>query len=145
MAKIDLPRILCVDDEPNMLSALRRQMRTKFNITTASSPQDGLDILKNKGPFDVIISDFRMPQMNGAEFLKQAKEIDPAATRILLTGQASLEGVQSAVNEGQVFKVLLKPCSPEDLHDAVYGGIEQHMDKKSTNDQLDELLKSLAP
>jgi len=128
-----------------MLSALRRQMRTKFNITTASSPQDGLDILKSQGPFDVIISDFRMPQMNGAEFLKQAKDIDPAATRILLTGQASIEGMQSAVNEGQVYRVLLKPCSPEDLHAAVYGGIEQHMDKESTNEQLNELLKSLAP
>ncbi len=145
MANSNLPKILCVDDEPNMLSALRRQMRSKFNICTANSAQDGLDILKKEGPFDVVISDFRMPQMNGAEFLSKAKDIDPTATRILLTGEASLQGVQSAVNDSQIYKVLLKPCSAEDLDDAVYGGIKQHIDKKSTNDQIDELLKSLVP
>jgi len=141
----DLPKILCVDDEPNMLTSLKREMRNKFNICTANSAQDGLDILKRDGSFDVVISDFRMPQMNGAEFLSKVKEIDPRATRILLTGQASLEGIQSAVNDSQIYKVLLKPCSAEDLYDAVYGGVKQRIDKESTNHQIDELLKSLAP
>lgn len=145
MAKADLPRILCVDDEANMLSALRRQMRSKFNIYTAENAMEGLEILKKEDPFHVIISDFRMPQMNGAEFLKKAKEIDPTVTRILLTGEASLQGVQAAVNDSQIFKILLKPVSAEDLYDAVYGAIEHHFDKKSTNQQIDELLKSLIP
>lgn len=142
-ANTDLPRILCVDDEPNMLSALKRQMRAKYNIVTAESAQDALGILKNDGPFDVIISDFRMPQMDGAEFLTKAKEIDPTATRILLTGQASLEGLQSAVNNGQIYKILLKPCSAEDLRDAMSGAIKQRTEKKATNEQIDEMLKSL--
>ncbi|MCW8956446.1 MAG: response regulator [Gammaproteobacteria bacterium] len=145
MAKPDLPRILCVDDEANMLSALRRQMRSKFNIYTAANAFEGLEVLKNEDPFDVIISDFRMPQMDGAEFLKKARELDPAATRILLTGEASLQGVQAAVNDSKIFKILLKPVSAEDLYAAVYGAIEHHIDKKSTNDQIDELLKSLIP
>lgn len=145
MPENKLPRILCVDDEKNILSSLRRQMRKKFNISTAESAHDALITLKKDGPFDVIISDFRMPEMNGAEFLSEAKKIDPTATRILLTGEASLEGVQSAVNNSQIYKILLKPCSAEDLYEAVYGGVEQHNDKTSTNDQLDELLKSLVP
>ena len=140
-----LHRILCVDDEPNILSALHRQMRRKYNIVTATSPYEGLDILKNQGPFDVVISDFRMPGMDGAEFLKKSMEIDPHVTRILLTGQASLEGMQSAVNDGHVYKILLKPYSSEELHEAIYGAIKEHMDKKSTNDQINELLKSLVP
>jgi len=145
MATTELPRILCVDDEPYMLSALSRQMRTKFNIATAGSAKEGLDLIRNDGPFDVVISDFRMPEMNGAEFLSLVKEIDPTATLILLTGQASIEGLQSVVNDSQVYKILFKPCSPEDLHEAVYSGIQKHLDKKTTNEQLDELLKSLVP
>ncbi|GMR21288.1 MAG: hypothetical protein BMS9Abin36_1888 [Gammaproteobacteria bacterium] len=145
MAKTNLPRVLCVDDEPNMLSALRRQMRSKFNIATASSVEDGLEILNNQGPFDVVISDFRMPDTNGAEFLRKVKEIDPTATRILLTGEANVEEMQSAVNEGQIYKVLLKPCSPDDLREAMSGAVKQHVEKKSANEQVDELLKSLAP
>lgn len=134
-----------MDDEPNMLSALRRQMRAQFNITTANSAREGLEILENDGPFDVIISDFRMPHMDGAEFLRRARDIDPMATRILLTGQASLEGLKSAVNDGQIYKVLLKPCSHEELHDALSGAIRRRTEKKVTNEQVKELLKSLAP
>jgi len=145
MIKSNLPKILCVDDEKNMLSALRRTMRSKFNISTAESAHEALEILHNDGPFNVVISDFRMPEMNGAEFLRKVKDIAPTTTRILLTGQASIEGLQSAVNESDIYKILLKPCSPEDLFKAVYGGIEQHKDKTSANEQLDELLKSLVP
>ena len=145
MVDTNLPRILCVDDEEHVLSALKRQMRSKFNIATASGAKEGLDILKNQGPFDVVISDFRMPKMDGAEFLKQAKDIDPTATRILLTGVTNMEEVQSAVNDGQVYKVLLKPCSADELRAAMSGAIKQHAQQQSTNDQLDELLKSLVP
>src|SRR3990172_12940126 len=117
-------------------------MRTQFNITTANNAQEGLEKLKNEGPFDVIISDFRMPHMDGAEFLRRAREVDPMATRILLTGQASLEGLKSAVNDGQVHKVLLKPCSHEELRDAMSSAIRQRTEKKATNEQVEELLKS---
>ena len=149
MAETELPRILCVDDEVNILSALRRQMRSKFNITTAGGGTEALELMKAEDPFDVIISDYRMPHMDGAEFLKQAKALDPSATRILLTGQASLEQVQATVNEGGIYKILLKPVSREELHEAIYGAVELNCDKKSASnqlgDQFDELLKSLAP
>ena len=140
-----LHRILCVDDEPNILSSLKRQMRNKYNIVTATSPHEGLEILKNDGPFNVVISDFRMPEMNGDEFLKKTIEIDPNVTRILLTGQASMEGMQAVVNEGQVYKILLKPYSTEELHEAIYGAVQAHMDKKASHEQIGELLKSLVP
>lgn len=140
-----LPRVLCVDDEAHVLSGLKRQMRTKYNIFTAIGPKDGLETLKTNGPFDVIISDFRMPIMDGAAFLRQAKEIDPAATRILLTGDANMEDVQAAVNEGSIYKVLLKPCSIEELRDAMSGALKKHVEKRAAIEQADELLRSLAP
>lgn len=145
MSNANLPRILCVDDEAQVLSGLKRQMRTKYNIVTAIGPQDGLEALKNNGPFDVIISDFRMPVMDGAAFLREAKKIDPAATRILLTGDANMQDVQAAVNEGSIYKVLLKPCSAEELRDAMSGALKQHVEKRVAREQADELLKSLAP
>ena len=145
MSKANLPRILCVDDEAHVLSGLKRRMRTRFNIVTAIGAQEGLDALENNGPFDVIVSDFRMPQMDGAAFLSKAKEIDPTATRILLTGEANMEDVQSAVNQGSIYKVLLKPCSSEELRSAMSGAIKQHAEKQEAQEQADELLKSLAP
>jgi len=145
MSKSNLPRILCVDDEAHVLSGLKRRMRTRYNIVTAIGAQEALEELKNNGPFDVIISDFRMPQMDGAAFLSKAKEIDPNATRILLTGDANMQDVQSAVNEGNVYKVLLKPCSSEELRDAMSSALKQHGERQAATEQADELLKSLAP
>ncbi len=145
MAKANLPRILCVDDEAHVLSGLKRRMRTRYNIVTAIGAAAGLNEINNNGPFDVIVSDFRMPQMDGAAFLKKAKEIDPTATRILLTGEANMEEVQAAVNEGSIYKVLLKPCSSEELRSAMSSALKQHVEKQEAKDQADELLKSLAP
>lgn len=145
MVNRNLPRILCVDDEAHVLSGIKRRMRTKYNIVTAMGAEEGLNELNNNGPFDVVISDFRMPGMNGAEFLCKAMEIDPTVTRILLTGEANMQEVQTAINEGHVYKVLLKPCSAEELRDAMSSAVKKHIENQSANVQVDELLKTLAP
>lgn len=145
MVSKNLPKILCVDDETHVLSGLKRRMRTRYNITTALGAEEGLQELENNGPFDVVISDYKMPGMNGAEFLRKAYKLDPAATRILLTGEANMQEVQAAINDGHVYKVLLKPCSAEELREAMSSAVKKHAEKASANVQIDELLKTLTP
>jgi response regulator RpfG family c-di-GMP phosphodiesterase len=104
------PRILCVDDEPNVLEGLSRTLRTLFIVETAIGGRLGLEILQAKGPFVVVTSDLRMPLMNGVEFLSRAREIAPDAVRVLLTGQGDMEAAIGAVNDGNIFRFLTKPC-----------------------------------
>ena len=111
----DRPRLLCVDDEPHILAALSDTLRWRFTVVTATRPREALAILAERGPFEVVISDFRMPGMNGAELLRQARVIAPDTIRILLTGQASIENAMAAVNDGNIFRLLLKPYPPADL------------------------------
>ena len=109
------PSILCVDDEVNILEGLQDNLRRKFKVHTASSGTEGLAVLKSEGPFPVVISDMRMPEMNGAEFLSQVRNLYPDSMRILLTGQSDIESAISAVNEGQIFRFLTKPCETDNL------------------------------
>src|SRR5580704_4186971 len=102
-------RILCVDDEPNVLLAFRRQLR-QFDIETAVGPEAGLNALQTAGPFAVVVSDLRMPVMDGVQFLARVKQQSPSSIRIMLTGQADLTSASMAVNEGSIFRFLLKPC-----------------------------------
>jgi signal transduction histidine kinase len=113
------PSVLCVDDEPNLLAGLVHTLRRRFRVVTAESGQEGLRLLETPRPFDVIVSDYRMPGMDGAEFLRRSRQAAPGAVRVLLTGHASLEGAIAAVNEGHVFRFLMKPCPPEVLVGAV--------------------------
>jgi DNA-binding NtrC family response regulator len=98
-------RILLVDDEPHILDALRRMLRDEFVIDTAPDPVIALDQLRDNGPYAVILSDFQMPRMNGAEFLAAARELHPDTSRILLTGQADLAGAASVVNRGGILRL----------------------------------------
>ncbi len=119
------PRILCVDDEPLVLAGLANTLRRRFEVTTAVGGHDGLRALGQHGPFSVVVSDFMMPGMNGAEFLSFARVASPDAVRILLTGQASLEDAVSVVNEGNIFRFLTKPCAPQALVRALDDAVEQ--------------------
>ena len=83
------PRILCVDDEPLVLAGLANTLRRRFDVTTAVGGQEGLRALGDQGPFSVVVSDFMMPGMNGAEFLSFARVASPDAVRILLTRVAN--------------------------------------------------------
>lgn len=107
--------VLCVDDEPNVLAALRRLLRRHgYEVLLAGSGAEGLQILESQ-PVGVVISDMRMPGMDGAVFLKQVHERWPGTIRILLTGYASPDTLAAAINEAKVYRCLDKPWVDEDL------------------------------
>ena len=81
-------RVLCIDDEPKVLSALRRQLHGEFEVTTTSRPEDGLELLKTEGPFAVVLADMRMPGMDGVEVLEHVREEHPETVRVMLTGNS---------------------------------------------------------
>jgi len=119
-------RILFVDDEPKILQALERQLSSRFDMQTASGPQPGMEALVQNGPFAVVVSDFRMPAMNGIQFLSEVKLTNADTTRVMLTGQADLNTAIAAVNEGSIFRFLTKPCPTETLIAALDSALEQH-------------------
>jgi response regulator RpfG family c-di-GMP phosphodiesterase len=118
-------RILFVDDEKNILMAFRRQLRTQFEVKAANSGREALHILTTDEPFAVIVSDLRMPVMDGIQFFSQAKDITPDSIRILLTGHADLSTAIDAINQGDIFRFLTKPCDQELLEKTLNAGIEQ--------------------
>jgi len=135
------PRILCVDDEPNVLKGLARQLRRQFAVTTTDDPVGVSDLMRDEGPFAVIMSDMRMPVMNGAQVLARAREEFPETIRLLLTGQSGVEAAASAVNEGQIFRFLRKPCPTDELVAALNLAVEQHRLVSSERVLLEETLK----
>jgi response regulator RpfG family c-di-GMP phosphodiesterase len=120
------PRILLVDDEPNVLDAFRRQLRREFEVETAVGAAKGLFALGQEEPFEVIVSDFLMPGINGAEFLAAARKVAPDTTRMLLTGHTDLADTAVTVNQGQVFRMLLKPVDHETMTAALNDCVAQH-------------------
>lgn len=119
-------KILCVDDEANILSGYQRSLRRQFEIETALGGAEALDKIVQNGPYAVLVTDMRMPGMDGVEFLKHAQEAAPDSVRIMLTGNADQQTATDAVNEGRIFRFLNKPCPPEDLAHALAAGLEQH-------------------
>lgn len=115
--------ILLVDDEEAILDGLRRQLRKKFTVHTASSGAAALEVLAAE-PIAVVVSDMRMPQMDGATFLAKVRAQYPNVVRILLTGQADTQAAISAVNEGQIYRFLTKPCPPEVLLEEIGSAVE---------------------
>lgn len=118
--------ILYVDDEPNVLAACKRSLGKKLNITTATSGQAGLEIIHKNGPFAVVLSDMRMPKMDGIEFLCAVRRRAPNTVCMMLTGNSDQETAMNAVNKGHIFRFLTKPCSREVLAAALEAGIRQH-------------------
>jgi CheY-like chemotaxis protein len=137
-------RVLMVDDEPNILSGYRRTLRGKFIVMTANSGAEGLTMLERAlatgQGFPVIVSDMKMPQMDGAEFLSQAKQLQPDAVQMLLSGQADLESTIAAVNNGNLFRFLTKPCATEDLELALSAAFGQYQLVRAERDLLEKTL-----
>lgn len=119
-------KILCVDDEPQVLDGLTLHLRRSFEVHTAAGGAAGLELMAAEGPFAVVLSDMRMPGMDGAEFLAEVRRRHPDAVRMLLTGQADIPSTVAAVNEGRIFRFLTKPCPPDRLLDAFNAAVEQH-------------------
>ncbi|ADM98373.1 response regulator [Dickeya dadantii] len=126
MTETALPRVLCVDDEPNVLAAMERNLFGEFDVVVAHSGEAGLDAVRWGKRFAVIMSDMRMPGMDGATFLAKAREISPDSVRILLTGQADVESSIAAINKGAIFRYLCKPCPKEELVAALNDAVGQY-------------------
>lgn len=117
--------VLVVDDEPNILSALRRMLRAHgYRVQTAPGGSEALALLE-QAPVDLIISDMRMPEMNGAEFLRRSRERVPEAVRILLTGYADIGSTIDAVNNGEIFRYVSKPWNDESLLATLRDGLQR--------------------
>jgi two-component system sensor histidine kinase/response regulator len=110
----DLSPILIVDDEKDNLEALRRLLRTQFDVTITVSPIEALKLVQQK-TFSVIVSDQRMPEISGVELLEKIKVISPSSVRILLTGYTDLDSVIGAINRGNIYRYIAKPWDPEEL------------------------------
>jgi EAL domain-containing protein (putative c-di-GMP-specific phosphodiesterase class I)/CheY-like chemotaxis protein len=139
--RLDRPRILLVDDEPALLAGLRRQLRPYYDIVCSTEPAAALDILTSQGPFAVVVSDMRMPVMDGAVFLEHARTLAPDATRVLLTGQADIPATIAAINRGQVFRFLCKPCPAEELLDTLQAAVDEHTRFQAERRLLDRSLR----
>jgi response regulator RpfG family c-di-GMP phosphodiesterase len=135
-----MEKILLVDDDQNILSGYRRSLRNEFRVETAEGGQAGLDILRGNGPFAVVVSDLRMPGMDGNQFLREVRSTFPDTIRMMLTGQADLQSASEAVNEGNIFRFLFKPCPQEVLSKALGDGIRQYRLVKSERDLLENTL-----
>lgn len=126
MTTAELPRVLCVDDERHVLDGLVRVLRRDFQVVTAVGGAAGLAQLEADRGFAVVMSDLRMPGIDGLAVLSAARRLVPDATRLLLTGHADVRSVIGAINQGQVFRFLIKPCPPEVLADALSQAVQQH-------------------
>lgn len=117
-------RVLCVDDEPSILSALRRLFRPQgWVVSVAECGQAGLDLLSVQ-PFDLVISDMRMPVMDGVQFLEQVRQRWPDTMRLLLTGYADIGAVMGAINRGEIYRYIAKPWDDNDIVLVVRGALE---------------------
>lgn len=119
-------RVLFVDDDPNLLAAMRRQLRRKVEIETVNGGREGLDAIRHNGPYPVVVTDYCMPEMDGIEFLTEVRKIAPETVRMLLTGSADLNAAIQAVNQGNIFRFLTKPCPPDMLLEAVQLGLREY-------------------
>jgi response regulator RpfG family c-di-GMP phosphodiesterase len=117
------PAILLVDDESAILDGLRRQLRRNFTVHTATGGAEALQILEAE-PITVVVSDMRMPEMDGATFLSRVRAYDADVVRILLTGQADTQSAIAAVNEARIYRFLTKPCPPDILLTEINGAVE---------------------
>jgi response regulator RpfG family c-di-GMP phosphodiesterase len=126
VSKLGLPRVLCVDDEARVVEGLVLHLRKDYEVHTALSGADALRQLKEMGGAAVIVSDMRMPGMDGATLLEHVMQVFPDTTRILLTGEPGRDTAVSAINTAHIFRFLTKPCPPDQLKAAVEAGVGQY-------------------
>jgi len=132
--------ILCVDDEANVLRSLKRLFLDEdYEIVTAESGSEGLAILQQRQPVQVVISDYRMPEMDGVDFLRQVHERWPETVRIVLSGYADTAAVVSAINEGQIYKFIPKPWNDDELKMTIAKAVERYFLIKANRELNEEL------
>ena len=134
-------RLLFVDDDKNILHSFARNLKAEYEVSTAESPDQALEILKAEKAFAAVVSDLKMPGMDGIAFLEQVASGHPNTIRVMLTGFADLDAAMNAVNKGQVFRFLTKPCDLETLRATVGAAVEQYRLVRSERVLLEKTLK----
>lgn len=134
-------KVLFVDDEPAVLEGYKRLLGRELAMDTALGGLRGLAVIEESGPYGVVVSDMRMPHMGGADFLTKVREIAPTTVRMALTGYTDIENAITAVNEGQIFRFLTKPCSREELSGAIESGLSQHRLVEAEKELLEGTLR----
>ncbi len=135
-------RILVVDDDVNILSAFKRQLHNLYHVDITQGGMAGLEKIRVDGPFAVVIADFRMPGMDGIHFLSKTKEISPESVRMMLIGHADVETAINAINEGNIFRLLTKPCAHDALVTALKAALEQYHLLTAERDLLEKTLSN---
>lgn len=126
MSTRERPRVLCVDDEQRVVEGLALHLRKDYDLRLACSGQAALEALHEMNGAAVVVSDMRMPAMDGATLLHEVMQRYPETTRILLTGEAGRDAAVLAVNKGHIFRFLTKPCPVDQLKSAIEAGVMQH-------------------
>lgn len=140
MSKTEQRVILVVDDEANILKALKRTLSgEEFKVVTFLRPVEALEALKELRP-DIVLSDHLMPEMTGLEFLKIVRSRAPDTCRIMLTGHAEMQTAIDAINEGEIYRFLLKPWDDLDLKLALSLGLER-LDLERENRRLSAMVR----
>ncbi|MEO0034644.1 MAG: hypothetical protein RLZZ501_667 [Pseudomonadota bacterium] len=135
------PGILLIDDDPHLLSALRRQLGDRFDITTACGGEEGIEAVRAAAsPFGVVLSDMRMPGIDGIETLRRIRDHAPDTVRMMLTGNADQQTAIDAINQGAIFRFYTKPCPSETLIDGLEAGLEQFRLVTAERDLLEQTL-----
>jgi response regulator RpfG family c-di-GMP phosphodiesterase len=134
-------RVLFVDDDVNALSGYQRALRKDFEIEIAQGAQHGLQALTFRPAYAVVVSDMRMPLMNGVQFLTRVRELAPDTARVMLTGNADMQTAIDAVNEGCIFQFLTKPCPAARLQKALEAGVAQYNLVRSERELLEKTLQ----
>jgi len=134
-------KILFVDDEMLLLDSLKRELNFRYEIDTALSGAEGLEKIRTSGPYAVIVTDFRMPVMDGIKFLEQVKEIAPNSVRMMLTGNTDLPTAIDAINQGQIFRFLTKPCNGDMIAQSLDAGLRQYQLVMAEKELLEKTLK----
>lgn len=134
-------KVLFVDDEENVLHSIKRELRKRFDIHIAEGGAQALEILKRDGPFAVIVSDMRMPLMDGIQLLSKVKDLYPDTVRLMLTGNADQDTAIEAVNKGSIFRFLNKPCPTATLVTSIALAQRQHRLIVAEKELLDQTLK----
>jgi response regulator RpfG family c-di-GMP phosphodiesterase len=136
----ELVHVLCVDDEPRVLQGLKLNLETHYRVSTAPGGAEALRVVEADPPA-AIISDLRMPQMDGTVFLSKVRDLSPETVRILLTGQADIDAAIAAVNHAQVFRLLTKPCRPALLLNALKAAVDEHQNLSAARTTLEQTVR----
>jgi len=133
-------RVLLIDDDPHLLSALRRQLSDDFELVTAPGGEAGIEAVRNGPPFAVVVSDMRMPGPDGIETLSAIRSLAPDTVRMMLTGNADQQTAIDAINRGAILRFYTKPCPADILREGIRAGIEQYRLITAERDLLEKTL-----